>query len=70
MKFVLLALLGVIVAGCASHRYRVEPLDVNDDAAVARCGRERGRAGWLQHIDEVGDYIEPPASIYCVTEKN
>lgn len=41
-------------------------IDLQSDDTIARCGRNGGLAGWLQRIDEQGEYIDPPAELYCV----
>ena len=44
--------------------YRVFPLDIASSAAIARCARAGGIAGWLQAIDANGDYTGT-ATISC-----
>lgn len=48
--------------------YRVAPLDIQSDEAIARCADEEGLAGWLQHIDRKGQFVGA-ADVYCAVKQ-
>lgn len=66
-----LVALSVALAGCTAHSRpqtvpRVYVLDIEAPEAIQGCAEAHGLAGWLQRIDECGEYIDPPAIPYCV----
>lgn len=60
-------LLGVLTCVVPAAAQVARPLSLTDDAAIAQCGTMNGLAGWLQQIDAQGEYVHPPARLYCVT---